>query len=965
LKTLVHAIWGLALTIVFVTQAGCGGGSDSGGAAPATGPTGFSYTSPLTFTVGEAIAPMSPTVDGSGALENFTVQPELPAGLSIDRASGAISGTPTLPVAAAVYAITAQASSGMLTFDLSIAVVIPAPSGLTYSSPQTYIVGTAIAPLNPSVTGTAAAYSVIPALPAGLSLNVATGQITGTPSSAAAATGYDITAMNSTGSVSFELLIAVLIPAPSALSYASPQSYTTGLAITGLNPTVNGTVDSYGVSPALPAGLTLNAGTGQITGTPTVAQAAANYTLTAYNSTGSTSFTLSIQVLIPAPSSLSYHSPQIYPVGTAIAPLYPTVTGPVSSYTVNPALPPGMSINAASGVITGTPTAATGSANYRITASNSSGSTSFTLVTTVVLLPPRALSYPSPRSLTVGVPIVALNPFVIGVVTTYSANPALPAGLSINSGTGQITGTPTTLSAAATYTITAANASGSTTFGIIIAVATVGVTPANISRMVATGTPLVVQLAVSSQSFSGSIHSQASDPSSLFKASVSVAPANGTYAFALTVSPTIAAGHYTGSVTLSLCSDQACTMPLSPASVAVPFDVYVLSSSSSWPGNNLTTLAPYPGVPDWTMYQGNAAHTGYVPVSLDPNSFSTRWRGPSLGNQIGYNASEETLTTSDGQLFLPNGLALYALNELDASQVWTHDFSTLATPSINPPSVANSTVYVVAGQQTSTALYALNASDGTLVFQSPLVSQFEHHLAPTIGAQGVYTNAGEYGGLYGFSSSGQQLFFEQLAQTSEWTPAVDDSYVYSYTGPLTISDPVSGALIASIQDPTFSNYVYTIGGSVVLGAPGSVFAANYSNAFLNGGGIGNTLLDFDVNHQTIAWQVAGDYENTPAYHAGILYSVNNNPFQLEARSESDGSLLWSWTPPQVGDSTFTSEVLLTDTLVFVSTQLGIYGIDVNTRQTVWSYPLVGRLALSQSGILYIQGQGPLIAINVK
>jgi hypothetical protein len=44
-------------------------------------------------------------------------------------------------------------------------------------------------------------------------------------------------------------------------------------------------------------------------------------------------------------------------------------------------------------------------------------------------------------------------------------------------------------------------------------------------------------------------------------------------------------------------------------------------------------------------------------------------------------------------------------------------------------------------------------------------------------------------------------------------------------------------------------------------------------------------------------------------------------------------------------------MLLTNTIVFVSTELAIYGIDVNTHQTVWSYPLEGRLALSQSGIL--------------
>jgi hypothetical protein len=61
-------------------------------------------------------------------------------------------------------------------------------------------------------------------------------------------------------------------------------------------------------------------------------------------------------------------------------------------------------------------------------------------------------------------------------------------------------------------------------------------------------------------------------------------------------------------------------------------------------------------------------------------------------------------------------------------------------------------------------------------------------------------------------------------------------------------------------------------------------------------------------------------------------------------------------------------------MIFVSTNLATYGIDATTHQVVWSYPLVGKLALSRNGILYIQGQqsqtspylpGTLTAINVK
>jgi hypothetical protein len=62
------------------------------------------------------------------------------------------------------------------------------PSGLTCStSPAVHVVGTAIAPNVPTRGGgVVESRSVAPALPAGLSLDVATGTITGNPTATAA-----------------------------------------------------------------------------------------------------------------------------------------------------------------------------------------------------------------------------------------------------------------------------------------------------------------------------------------------------------------------------------------------------------------------------------------------------------------------------------------------------------------------------------------------------------------------------------------------------------------------------------------------------------------------------------------------------------------------------------------------------------------------------------------------------------
>jgi len=591
--------------------------------------------------------------------------------------------------------------------------------------------------------------------------------------------------------------------------------------------------------------------------------------------------------------------------------------------------------------------------------------------------PPTGLSYQSPEVYPVGGAIAALAPTVSGTVAQYSVSPALPAGLTLDKTTGQISGTATAATATSTYTVTAQNSGGSTSFGLSITVIGVTTSPSKLSRMVVAGTSAAVGVSVTPQyfDFSGTFGAAANDSAGVFVATVSTVVNGGSYSLQLTTSQQTPPGHYTGTVAVSLCGDTACATSQKIPSVTIPYDVYVLSSDSTWPGNNLTALAAWSNVPDWTMFQGNAAHTGYVPVDLDPNNFSTRWQTPALEIQGTWNANLNTLTTSDGQLFIGGGNVLYARKEFDGATVWHYDFTGLQFPSVNPPAVANGVVYVAAGQQWSTYMFAFNAIDGSLVFKSQMTSQWEQYLAPTIGPNGIYTNAGTYGGLYGFDTTGRQLFFAYMPQQSQWTPAADANAVYTYTGDaLRVLDPVSGAVRTTILDPTFTNYIYVINGSAVLGDSGYVFAANYANVFLNGGGIGNTLLAFNVPLNTIAWKIAGDYANTPAYDAGVLYATNNNPVQMEARSESDGTLLWSWVPPQAGDTQFYSETLLTRNLIFVSTNLATYAIDRATHQTVWSYPLKGKLALSQNGILYIEGRqtqsspsvpGFLTAINVK
>ena len=141
----------------------------------------------------------------------------------------------------------------------------------------------------------------------------------------------------------------------------------------------------------MPAGLSLNTTTGIISGTPIVASSQTSYTVTGTNTSGTVTATVVITVNVEAPASLSYTTPNVYTVGTAITALNPTSTGgAISSYSISPSLPAGLSLNTTSGIITGSPTAASSITTYIITGSNVSGSVIASLEITVInnLVPP-------------------------------------------------------------------------------------------------------------------------------------------------------------------------------------------------------------------------------------------------------------------------------------------------------------------------------------------------------------------------------------------------------------------------------------------------------------------------------------------------------------------------------------------------------------------------------------------------
>ncbi len=134
-------------------------------------------------------------------------------------------------------------------------------------------------------------------------------------------------------------------------------------------PSVSGTVTGYSVSPALPAGLTLDPISGVISGTP-VAASSGTYTVTASNGTGAATAALTLVIHGP-PTGLAYTGPITGTVGAALMPLVPTFSGDADGFSVSPPLPAGLMLDPATGIVSGTPTSARLPLVYTVAASSS------------------------------------------------------------------------------------------------------------------------------------------------------------------------------------------------------------------------------------------------------------------------------------------------------------------------------------------------------------------------------------------------------------------------------------------------------------------------------------------------------------------------------------------------------------------------------------------------------------------
>jgi hypothetical protein len=369
----------------------------------------------------------------------------LPAGLSLASGTGVISGTPTGTGTSNFTVRVTDANSVAATHALSLTVVAP-PSVTTSSLPS----GTQNTAYNATLAATGGTlpytWSITSGiLPTGLSLDSSTGVISGTPTGTGTSNfTVQVTDANSLFAQKALSLTIASTPPPSVTNTSLPGgtqnvAYNATLAATG------GTSPySWSISAGtLPAGLTLAASTGVISGTPT-GTGTSSFTVQVTDANSLTG-TKALGITVIAPPSVTTTS---LPGGTQNVAYNATLaatggTLPYSWSITSGILPAGLTLTASTGVISGTPTG-TGTSNLTVQVSDANSLTATKTLSLTVVAPPSVTTASLPGS----TQNVAYNATLAatGGTSPYSWSISvgtLPAGLTLAAGTGVISGTPT------------------------------------------------------------------------------------------------------------------------------------------------------------------------------------------------------------------------------------------------------------------------------------------------------------------------------------------------------------------------------------------------------------------------------------------------------------------------------------------------------------------------------------------
>jgi alpha-tubulin suppressor-like RCC1 family protein len=393
-----------------------------------------------------------------------------------------------------------------------------APTGTGFVTVQTpftsqpvQLVGTALTgkvnqPLffNLNAQGVGSRYELtVGSLPAGVSFNPLTGVLSGTPTGPGTF-NFTLAASTPNGVDARQYILTVTAEAVAPV-FTSPTTATFTARTAGTFTVEASGATSYAkTSGTLPYGLTLNSSTGVLSGTPAAGTGGVRtLVIRATNATGSTdqTFTLTVNqapVFSAGSASLNtgvgHHFSANFFSGIGVLNAYPRPT-----FSISGTLPTGFSFSD-SGMLVGPAAAGSGGLyNFALSASNGVGSAATALITLKVGEKPVFTSANTANFVKdqAGSFTVAASGYPAAIVQLAPTSPALPVGLTLNTTTGVLSGTPTGPGGGFDLVLRAQNGGGATDQNIRLNVAAPPVFTSPPSAAFTPGSPGLFQFTAS------------------------------------------------------------------------------------------------------------------------------------------------------------------------------------------------------------------------------------------------------------------------------------------------------------------------------------------------------------------------------------------------------------------------------------------------------------------------------------
>lgn len=353
---------------------------------------------------------------------------------------------------------------------------------------------------------------------------------------------------------------------------------------------------------------------------------------------------------------------------------------------------------------------------------------------------------------------------------------------------------------------------------------------------------------------------------------------------------------------------------------------------------------------DWSTYQKNSRHTGYLKTDLDLSKATMRWQNTiETGlNPVVVRAEHVIATTKT---------SIYDFDSDSGKVTWSRRFTNLSA--MSSPAVDENQVYFqIVDNSENGYLKVYDLTTGEQNFKKKFSTQWLTAInSPTVFGDMVFTVCGYDNGVCAYQKNdGELVWSKSLDSAENWCPAVAKDYVITFTNTLNIFNKKDGNLIFSYKN---SDSDYSAGGSNTSAVVGDLNDIIYiSNDFSRN----SVIRSVSLNDHKLTWEKKGAFQAQPVVGNSVVYTASNAG-DINAYSEINGTLLWTWKNASPEHNV--KNMILTNNVLLVGMEKSVIGIDLTSQKKIWTYNVGGEITLKGNTLYISSKNGKLTAVTIK